>query len=393
MNHRNGDILIAGGGLGGLTAALALRRAGRAAVVLERAAELAAVQQGVGMVLWPNGMSALAKVGMLEQVEAIGTRIERVELRSIDGERLTEWPVAAVAERVGAPAVALSRADLHHTLSSALDGASLRLASECVGVAMDDEGVTVRTAGSREVRGSALVGADGFNSAVRAQLFGLRRPEFPPYAGYTLWHAIIPAGQNIVPFGVFILIFGQGSRFGCFRIDDDRAYWSAIAYLPEGGTDAEGERRSALLDLYRDYADPVHTLVSATPEEDVHRTDIFGGKGLAQWGTGRVTLLGDAAHPMTTNLGQGACMAIEDAVVLGDGLGRTDDVLAALRAYEERRIERVGRMMKLANRLNSNASLETPFRTWVRNKLVKRTFRVGIGKRYEALMTKDLLPG
>jgi 2-polyprenyl-6-methoxyphenol hydroxylase-like FAD-dependent oxidoreductase len=268
---------------------------------------------------------------------------------------------------------------------------ALRLGAPCTGFTADDQRVTVRLADGSEQSGDILVGADGLHSVIRAGL-GLTEPGFPPYAGYTLWHSVIPFDLEKagVPASTFLLTFGRGSRFACYRIDENRVYWSGIGYVAEGGRDGAGGRKRDVLERFHGWHAPIEALIDATADNAIHRVDIFGGQMLQRWGQGRVTMLGDAAHPMTTNFGQGAGMAIEDAVALAEALGRGGDLQAALRGYEELRRVRVTAMMNLANKLNSTASLESPFRCWMRDTMIRYLFRVGIGRQYEREMTRPL---
>jgi 2-polyprenyl-6-methoxyphenol hydroxylase-like FAD-dependent oxidoreductase len=242
----------------------------------------------------------------------------------------------------------------------------------------------VRFATGAEARADALIGADGVVSRVRRQLTGKGPPDYPPYAGYTVWHAIVE--DTSVPAGRFVLQFGRGSRFAYYRVDADRVYWSGIAYVPKG--DEGTIDREAVLDLFAGYAGPAAALIAAT--DRMQRHDIFGGEPLGAWGSGRVTVLGDAAHPMTTNLGQGAGMAIEDGVVLGCSVADHADPVVALRDYEERRINRTTTMMRLANRLNSDAAHESRARVWLRDRLIGHGgFQRGFARRYEKFIEAD----
>jgi len=391
MGNTPARVLLVGGGLGGLTAALALRKAGLEAMVFEKARDLRHIQVGIGMVVWANGFRALRHVGLEEKAAAVGTRLEFLEFRGRSGKRLALWRAGDVSRKAGAPSVALSRGDLHRVLSDAMPGEALRLGSACAGFTAEDGRVTLRLADGSEQSGDVLVGADGLHSVVRAGL-GLAAPGFPPYAGYTIWHSVIPFDLEKagVPLGTFLLTFGRGSRFACYRIDESRVYWSGIGYVPAGGQDGAGGRKRDVLERFRGWHAPLEALIEATPEDDVHRVDIFGGQMLPRWGQGRVTLLGDAAHPMTTNLGQGASMAMEDAVALAEALSGGGDVPAALRGYEERRRQRVTAMMGLANKLNSTASLESAFRCWMRDMVIRFLFHRGLGRQYEQEMTRPL---
>jgi len=256
------------------------------------------------------------------------------------------------------------------------------LGAACDGVEQDDDGVTVHTADGRTERGDVLIGADGRYSTIRAKL-NLVSPPFPPYAGYTIWHANVKFKHER---GRFNLLFGQGYRFVSYHIDDERMYWSLLGYLPEGGKDPETGQKEALLARVKDWVAPVADLIAATPDKDITRADIFGGVPLEHWGTGRVTLLGDAAHPMTTVMGQGACMAIEDGVALAAGLKANADPVAALREYEVQRQARTVAIMKAQERFGSSAARETAMQCWIRNQIIKRLFQRVVRPQYEATL-------
>ena len=199
------------------------------------------------------------------------------------------------------------------------------------------------TADRERVAGSVLVGADGFHSAVRTALHG---PETPTYAGYTSWRTIVDDPEGLVPAGMAIEAWGTGMRLGCARIDAQRVYAFASVNAPAGRRDPD--EVASLRALFRGWADPWPGLLARmTPETLLHH-DTFDRPPRRPWGRGRVTLLGDAAHPMTPNLGQGGCSAIEDALVLADRLAGTTDAAAALRAYESARYDRTERLVRRA---------------------------------------------
>jgi 2-polyprenyl-6-methoxyphenol hydroxylase-like FAD-dependent oxidoreductase len=381
--------LIVGGGLGGLAAAIALRHAGIEVAVFERASDLRQLQVGAGMVLWPNGMRALQRIGLAETVKAAGAVLDSVEFCPQSGPRLATWAVGDLGRRLGAVTLAISRAELHRALVGALDDGCLHLGAECADFVQDDAGVTVRMVDGREERGDVLIAADGLHSVVRTQQLGEGRPHYPPYAGYTIWHAIIPRDDPRVPRGVFRLLFGCGSRFAYYYVDRHRVYRSGIGYVPENTPEPEEGREAGLLRRFGGYAEPVKALINATDAAAIHRVDIFGSEPLPRWGEGRVTMLGDAAHPMTTNMGQGACMAIEDGAALGQHLRGRADLVGALRDYEARRIRRTTQMMQLVQRFNSTASREGSFQCWLRNQLIHYLFKRGLGRRVEAQIAQE----
>lgn len=380
--------LIVGAGIGGLTAAIALRRAGIEAVVFERASDLRKVQVGGGIVLWTNAVHALQQVDMAERALAVATPVERAEFRDSDGALLAGW---VPRNKPGAPSLGVSRAELLPVLAGALDDGVLRLGATCTGFEQDAEGVTARLADGREERGDLLIAADGKESGLRAQL-GKTPPGFPPYAHYTLWHGIADPGfaHELAPAGLFGQVFGCGTRFIYYHVGHGRVYWLAKGYVPPGGRDPDGGRKPALLARFGGSPEPAPALIAGTDESGISRMDIFGDAPLESWGAGRVTLLGDAAHPMSTMGGFGAGMAIEDGVALAKCLGAHPDVPAALRAYEAQRIARTTSTMRLSRSMNSSELRERPVPCWIRNRFVKLMFNRAVEPRIQKVLAHEV---
>jgi 2-polyprenyl-6-methoxyphenol hydroxylase-like FAD-dependent oxidoreductase len=381
-------IIIAGAGIGGLATAAALKAEGCDVSVLEQVDVLEKARVGIGMVLWPNGMRALERLGVADRVLEKANRLEALEFYSASGQRLMRYALDRMVNHGGAPTVAFVRADLHLYLSELVADGTIKLDSKCESFSQDAEAVTAHAAGGREERGDVLVGADGVHSELRRQAFGLGLPEFPPYR-YTVWHSVIPFPdrEKIRP-GVFYLIFGRGLRFNAFRVEGkgDRVYWATLAYVEEEFQE-EGSVKGFLVDRFSDFMSPVERLIEQTDESAIGRMRIYGEQPIDRWGEGRFTLLGDAAHPLTTVLGQGAGQALEDAMVISQCLGRGDDLVASLREYERRRIQRTGQIIKLIGRLSSAASQETPMHTWVRDQiLIRRLFKLGFARRFEGVI-------
>lgn len=338
---------MVGGGIGGLTAAVALRRVGFDVRVFERAEELGAV--GAGISLWANAVKAFDRIGLGYAVRGLGAEIG-VEVRSWRGVPLTKIP-ASEMRRFGDANLALHRADLQAALLSALPEETVRTGSRLVGFEHGAGEAIARFADGREERGDLLVGADGLFSVVRARLHGEGRPR---YAGFTAWRGVASPGQELLPEGADLGLWGRGSEFGLANIGSGRFYWYLTKNAPEGEEDDPAGRKEEVLERLRGWYGPAPGAVEATDEAAILRTDIYDREPLGEvWGEGRVTLLGDAAHPMTPNLGQGACQAVEDAVVLARCLADRP-VEDALRLYERRRAARTARIQRrsrLAGRL------------------------------------------
>jgi len=356
-------ILIAGAGIGGLTAAIALRRAGFDAHVYERAAEIREV--GAGITLQANAMLALRTIGLDAVVTAAGRVATKASLQTAAGKILSRIDLQGVEREMGAPAVAIHRATLQELLVSALGREFLHLDGQVAGYEARQDGVTVRLADGRRLEGALLIGADGIRSAVRSQLLGDGEPL---YAGYVAWRGV--AEPERAPEEVSES-WGRGRRFGIVPIENGRVYWFATLNAPAGGRDEPGTVRRRLEDLFAGWHPPIAEMLAATPERAILRNDMLHRLPAGRWGEGRVTLLGDAAHPMTPNLGQGACQAIEDAVALAGCLrDASGDPVAALRRYEALRIPRANGFVRASLRLGRVAQSENVVVCRLRNALV-----------------------
>jgi 2-polyprenyl-6-methoxyphenol hydroxylase-like FAD-dependent oxidoreductase len=321
--------IVVGGGIGGLSAAIALRRAGIQAEVHERATELREV--GAGISLWPNATRQLRQWGLLDDVLRRGFVFARGEMRDARGAVLTAMHLPAA----DAPSVLIHRADLHAILADALPRWAVRTGATFRRLRETAEGVEADFGEAGAAEGPFLVGADGLWSAVRAQLLADGEPV---YRGYPVWRGVAPAGA--VEWDALTETLGRGLRFGTVPVGGGRVAWWATANEPADTDDRAEGRKVKLLRLFGEWHRPIPRLIAATPEEEILKNGTCDRPPARRWGAGRVTLLGDAAHPTTPNLGQGGCLAIEDAAVLARCLTQTEDVPAALRAYERRRFRR-----------------------------------------------------
>lgn len=358
--------IIIGGGIGGLSAAIALRRAGIDVAVFEQQSDLRKTQVGGGIHMWTNAMRALAQIGLADRVREHGAIVERTEYRTRNGRKLGEWPLADLAREHGVPDVGITRGELQQLLVDAQDEGSVQAGVTCLGFEQDDGGVVVRLTDGREERGDLLVGADGLRSTVRAQLHGDRPPR---YAGYAQLQALADGGPELLPLGIERIVFGRGNRAVLHHVGGDRLFWAGAVYGPEGSLGKGQPRKEMLLERFRGWEHPVEAAIERTPEETIVGFDIYDRPPLERWGEGRVTLLGDAAHPMTTNLSQGGCQAIEDGVVLARCLREHDDVRSALRAYESARIPRTSALVKRSHRIAQMGGIKNPVASAARDRI------------------------
>jgi 2-polyprenyl-6-methoxyphenol hydroxylase-like FAD-dependent oxidoreductase len=284
-------------------------------------------------------------------------------LRRWDGRLLVSTSTDQLLRELGDVAVVLHRAAVQKVLVDALGRDRIHLGKACTGIEQSETAVTATFADGSRVRGDGLVGADGLHSVVRGALHGDERPR---YSGYTAWRAVLPFDHAALTIGE---TWGSGARFGQIPLADGHVYWFATDNAPEGQRARDGEK-AACQRLFRTWHRPIPSLIDATPASSIIRSDIYDRPPLATWSVGRVTLLGDAAHPMTPNLGQGGCQAMEDAVVLAKALRDSSDIVSAWRIYEARRIPRTAQVVRASKRLGDLAQWSNPVAVWFRNTLI-----------------------
>lgn len=375
-------VAVAGGGIGGLAAAIALDARGVDADVFEKASDIKNVEVGAGITLWPNAIKMLDRLGVGEEVRARGSHFDgSLEQRTSEGRLLAQWQLAEMGQKLGAPAMGIRRPVLHGILAAAA-GEAVTPGAEVTGFEDSGSGVTVSVAGGRSESADALIGADGIGSVIRARLLG---PSEPRYSGLAIWRGVTEFDDAALPPGALLSYWGTGTRFVAFRVGPGEIVWEATLATEAGGRDPASGAKPSLLGHFAGFCDPVKPLMEATDERAIIRDDVCDRPPSETWGRGRVTLLGDAAHAMTFAVGQGAAQAFEDAVALGDSLAETGDVEAGLRAYEGRRIKRAAQFQSMAWRLARMGVHRSPVKCGLRNTFIKRTS--GIGRR---LQERDL---
>ncbi|MPZ57201.1 MAG: monooxygenase [Rhizobiales bacterium] len=351
MPHRNLKILIAGGGIGGITTALALRRRGIDAELFEQAEAFR--QVGAGIQLSANATRVLRTLGLGEALARVGVYPEGRDYRAWDdGDRLYYTPLGARAEtQFGAPYYHAHRADLLDVLLGGLGEEGFRLNAHVDAFKQDADGVTVTLADGSTVTGDLLIGADGIHSTVRGQLFGREQPR---YTGNVAWRGLVPAERvaHLDLGRVTGVWMGPNRSIVQYYVAAGRTFnWIGISRSEQPAREswlAEGRIEDALAE-YAGWHPTIRTIIAATPR--VLRQALYDREPLPDWRVERVVLLGDAAHPMMPFYAQGAAQSIEDAYVLAGCLAANpDEPVAALERYVRLRQPRTAWMQGLSRR-------------------------------------------
>jgi FAD-dependent urate hydroxylase len=351
--------IIIGAGIGGLATALSLQKQGIESVIYERAAEVRA--DGAGLSIWANALRVLDYLGVYEELAAIAAMQGKGGLYTSKGAILSQ--AENDSSKIDTTlALVVHRSDLHEALLSKLQK------PVCTGREFSHyeqlgETVCVQFKDGSSDTADLLIAADGLYSGIRLQM---QPKSLPVYSGYGAWRGVV--NFELAKVGDYWgESWGQGQRFGIAPIGKNRIYWFATSNLPAEKRFTGAESKAYLLRQFADWHDPIPELIACASAESILYHPIYDIEPLEKWVDGRVTLLGDAAHAMTPNMGQGACQAIEDAYALGQLLGNCSSITMALAQYEALRMPRAAAIMSRSRQIGKVGQLTNPLLCWLRN--------------------------
>lgn len=367
--NTSSEIAIIGGGIGGLTLAIALQRKGFNPTIYEQAPELKMIGAGLG--LSGNAMKAFSEIGIDTAVLKAGSVLKRMAIKDMQGQVLNETNSEKISEKYGiANNFSIHRADLHEALLEQMDKHKLVLNKTCIAFEQTAAKINLTFQDGTTATADYVVASDGINSIFRKKLL----PEaVPRYSGYTCWRAVIEYAPSGFDRDQTSETWGPGARFGIVPLSNNRLYWFATLNAKARDQQLKAYTTKDILKRFQHFHHPIQDIIKHTKEEQLIWSDINDLVPIKQFAFNNILLLGDAAHATTPNMGQGACMAIEDAATLANCMESQTTIEEAFRNFERKRIGRTTKIVNASWRVGKIAQLENPLLMRLRNMAIRST--------------------
>ena len=377
------EIAIIGGGIAGFTTALALQKIGLQPIIFESAATIKEIGAGLG--LGANAIKAFSHLGIKEEVMAAGSFLSSFTVYDQKGKQITKTDSVSVSKKYGLDNFTIHRADLHQLLLSKIDRKKIYTNKRAESILQKGNNVTIQFQDGSTYDTNYMIAADGINSPIRKQLLPGSEPR---YAGYTCWRAVIDNTQLQIKDSSET--WGHKGRFGIVPLKQNRIYWFACINAAAQDMRMKQLNVQQLLEHFKSYHLPIPAILQETKNENLIWNDIIDLKPVNQFAFDNVLLTGDAAHATTPNLGQGACQAIEDAVILAGEIKKDNDIKAAFKRFEQRRIKRVHWIVNTSWQIGKIAQLENPLLISIRDAAFRLMPASMQDRQFEKLYKVDL---
>lgn len=349
-----------------MSTAIALNRIGIAANVFEASPEIRAAGAGLG--LGANAIKAFRRLGIMDEVIAAGRLLPSFTIYDRQGNVITKTDSLAMARKYGVDNFTIHRAELHRVLLAHVDSQNIHLGMRLSDIEQRQNKVVLRFADGTTHVSDAVIAADGIHSPARMKLLPHSAPR---YAGYTCWRSVIDnSGLN---WNEASETWGPEGRFGIVPLAHNKVYWFACVNAPQNDPRMRNAKTADLIRRFSAYHDPIGEILQKTRDEELIWNDIIDLKPVNRYAFGNIVLCGDAAHATTPNMGQGACQAIEDAVVLADEVNVDGDFTRAFQRFERRRMQRTHWITNTSWTLGKVAQIENSTLSTLRNTLLRMT--------------------
>ncbi|MCM3714422.1 FAD-dependent monooxygenase [Halalkalibacter oceani] len=377
------EIIIIGGGIGGLSAALLLEKRGFSVRVYEEASSIKGAGAGIG--IGSNAIRALDEAGIGETILEIGNVLEKQVFLNGRGRKMTELNFSLIDERFGAKNITIHRGELLRMLQQALPAKSIQLKKRCIDFKQSKDKVEVIFEDGSKDEADFVIAADGIHSFFRRKLVP---GSVPRYAGYTCWRGVVANKGRIEQHSAAEMI-GRACRFGIVPLKNEQIYWFACINAGQKDPALKGARSKDVARLFQKFPQPAVDLIRETPDDELLHHDILDIRPLKSFTFDRIALLGDAAHATTPNMGQGAGQAIEDAIVLTNAFIKAKTIEQALHFYNEKRVKRTAKIITMSRQIGAAAQAENRFLVKLRDAVFTITPPRLLHKRFQFLYDVD----
>ncbi|WP_185288496.1 FAD-dependent monooxygenase [Chryseobacterium lactis] len=354
-------VAIIGGGIGGLTTALALLKNNLDVTIYESAPEIKPV--GAGIIMANNAMQVFDKLGIRHKIEKAGHKISTIKITDPQLKTLSDVQLNIFERKYGVYNTAIHRGDLQMILAEEIGFENIKLSKRLSKIEKGN-GYQLFFEDGTLANADVVIGADGIKSVVRQQVFNIGKLR---HSKQKCWRGVSEFDWTAKYNHQAVEAWGKGKRFGFVRINDQKVYWYAVI------NENLVKNPNHLAELFVDFNPEVPKMISETPKEKIFVNDIIDLEPIYQWQKDRVCLIGDAAHATTPNMGQGACQAIEDAYVIGKLFGEGKNVDEVFKQYEELRMKKAHYIVNTSSTIGKVSHYENSLAAWLRNTLLKAT--------------------